>query len=91
MTSPAMSRATEVCARLHRAEGQMAGARRTYVEGRPCTEVLEQLSAARAALDLVTLTVLRDHLVRCLEPITDGGTERAERLLAAIARHRRAT
>ena len=88
MTSPANSRATEVCARLRRAESQVAGARRTYVEGHPCTEVLEQLSAARIALDLIMLTVLRDHLVRCLEPITDGRPEGPERLLAAIARHR---
>ena len=40
----------EVSARLRRIEGQVAGLRRMHEEDRYCIDVLDQISAVRAAL-----------------------------------------
>jgi DNA-binding FrmR family transcriptional regulator len=75
-------------ARLSRIEGQVRGIRRMYEDGRPCLEILDQLSAARAALGATALLVIEDHVTGCFEPAAglDLDEERATRLLTAIAR-----
>ena len=84
-------RAGEVCAGTHCAERQVAGARQMYIDRRPGMEFLEQLSAAPVIPDPLALRLLRNRVEECLEPITEGDPTGAERLLAAIARHRRPT
>lgn len=78
----------QVRLRLHRIEGQVKGIRTMYEEGRPCVEVLDQVAAARAALESVGLLILNDHVDRCLEPVIhDSPTEaRAAQLLTAVRR-----
>ena len=87
--SPPTSRATEVCAQTHRAEKRLAEVRRMYSDGRPCMEVVEQLTSARATIDRLILRLLSDHVEKRLEPIKDGSQEGAQRLLVAISRHRK--
>lgn len=46
-----------ITASLRRVEGQCRGLQRMLEEGRTCAEVLQQLSAARSALDAVSYEV----------------------------------
>ena len=88
LAGPPLEHAAQILARLHRAEGQVRGIRRMYEEGRPCPEILDQLAAARAALDSLGLLILEDHVDGCLERVAhDGETEaRAAQLLLAVRR-----
>lgn len=69
-------------------EGQVRGLRRMYDDGRPCLEILDQVAAARGALDELGLLILGDHMRGCLEPVVFDSDEeaRATRLLLAVRR-----
>lgn len=67
--------------RLNRIEGQVRGIRRMIEEPRLCVEILQQLAAAEAALNRISLAVLRSHVERCVpEGIEQGEAERTKRL-----------
>ena len=53
-------------ARLNRVEGQLRGIRRMVQEPRLCIEILQQLAAAEAALNRVSLEVFRFHVDICV-------------------------
>jgi DNA-binding FrmR family transcriptional regulator len=55
-----------VLRRLGRAEGQVRGIARMVEEGRYCIDVLQQISAAQAALDRVALALVDQHMRECL-------------------------
>ncbi len=78
----------EVVARLRKIEGQVAGIRRMYEGGRYCIDVLDQLSAARAALGSVAMLILEDHVNTCVADALEGGDGRAKaaELLATVRR-----
>ena len=80
--------AAEIRLRLHRIEGQVDGIRRMYEDGRPCVEILDQVAAARAALEAVGVLILDDHVNRCLEPVIHHSIadKRAMQLLTAVRR-----
>ena len=52
--------------RLNRIEGQIKGIRRMVQEPRLCVEILQQLAAAEAALNRISLSVLRFHVEACV-------------------------
>ena len=52
--------------RLNRIEGQVKGIRRMVQEPRLCVEILQQLAAAEAALNRISLSVLRFHVESCV-------------------------
>ena len=52
--------------RLNRVEGQVRGIKRMVQEPRLCLEILQQLSAAEAALNRVSLAILRYHVEECV-------------------------
>ncbi len=52
--------------RLNRIEGQVRGIRRMVEELRPCIEVLQQLAAAEAALNRISLAVFKYHVDHCV-------------------------
>jgi DNA-binding FrmR family transcriptional regulator len=67
--------------RLNRVEGQIRGIRRMIEEPRLCVEILQQLAAAEAALNRVSLAVIRCHVEKCVpEGIAQGEVERTKRL-----------
>lgn len=78
----------QIRSRLHRIEGQVRGVTTMYEEGRPCVEVLDQVAAARSALESVGLLILNDHVHRCLEPVIHKSLAdaRAAQLLTAVRR-----
>jgi DNA-binding FrmR family transcriptional regulator len=70
-----------IVTRLNRIEGQIRGIRRMVQEPRLCVEILQQLSAAEAALNRISLAVFKFHVERCVpEGITKGEPEKTNRL-----------
>jgi DNA-binding FrmR family transcriptional regulator len=67
--------------RLNRIEGQVRGIRRMVQERRLCVEILQQLAAAEAAMNRISLAVLKFHVEKCVpEGIEQGEPERSNRL-----------
>jgi DNA-binding FrmR family transcriptional regulator len=52
--------------RLRRVAGQIAGLERMIDEDRYCVDVLNQIAAARAALDGIGKLILRAHVETCV-------------------------
>ncbi|MFO7303022.1 MAG: metal-sensitive transcriptional regulator [Acidobacteriota bacterium] len=67
--------------RLNRIEGQVRGIRRMIEEPRACIEILQQLAAAEAALNRISLAVFRHHIDHCIEDgIMRGDGEHRQQL-----------
>jgi|KBSMisStandDraft_5_1062788.scaffolds.fasta_scaffold01888_12 DNA-binding FrmR family transcriptional regulator len=60
--------------RLNRAEGQLRGIRRMIEAPRPCVDILQQLSAAEAALRRISHSVFKFHVEHC---VPEAGTKGA--------------
>ncbi|OFX12681.1 MAG: hypothetical protein A2V59_11175 [Armatimonadetes bacterium RBG_19FT_COMBO_69_19] len=58
--------------RLRRIEGQIKGLQRMLVEDRDCTEIAQQIAAARAALDRVAVDLISAGLENCLRLELEG-------------------
>ena len=52
--------------RLRKTGGQINGIEKRVEEGRYCVDVLQQISAARAALNKVALLILESHTKSCV-------------------------
>lgn len=52
--------------RLRRIEGQVRGIAKMLDEDRYCIDVLQQMSAVKAAMDKVALGILDDHVQHCM-------------------------
>ena len=71
--------------RLNRIEGQVRGIRRMVQEPRLCVDILQQLAAAEAALNRISLAVFRFHVESCVpEGIDKGEPERTARLAELV-------
>jgi CsoR family transcriptional regulator, copper-sensing transcriptional repressor len=68
--------------RLRRIEGQVRGIERMIDEERYCVDVLDQIAAARTALEQVGLRLLEEHARHC---VRDGHAD-VEELMAAVER-----
>ena len=67
--------------RLNRIEGQVRGIRRMVEEPRLCVEILQQLAAAEAALNRISLAIVKTHVEKCVpEGIELGPVESKRRL-----------
>src|SRR5579862_4251763 len=67
--------------RLNRIEGQIRGIRRMVQEPRLCIEILQQLAAAEAALNRISLVVFKYHVDNCVnEGAAKGDVERKKQL-----------
>lgn len=71
-------------ARLNRVEGQLRGIRRMVEEPRLCIEVLQQLAAAEAALNRVSLEIFRYHVDICLPHDLQLDEETRQKRLAEL-------
>ena len=67
--------------RLNRIEGQIRGIRKMVQEPRLCVEILQQLAAAEAALNRISLAIFRYHIDNCVsEGVNKGEIERRKQL-----------
>ena len=55
-----------VLPRLRRIEGQIRGVIRMVEERRYCIDIIQQVTAARKALDQVALQMMRGHIDTCV-------------------------
>ena len=78
----------DLLARLRRVEGQVRGLQRMVEEERYCIDVLTQVNSAVAALRAVGMGLLDDHVRHCVRDSirADGGDEKVEELVNAVAR-----
>jgi DNA-binding FrmR family transcriptional regulator len=71
--------------RLNRIEGQIRGIRRMVQEPRRCVDILQQLAAAEAALNRISLAVLKFHVEACVpNGIAQGEPEQSRRLAELV-------
>ena len=70
--------------RLNRVEGQVRGIRRMVQEPRLCVEILQQLSAAEAALNRISLAVLRTHVEQSVPSGVEQGREEGQARLKEL-------
>ena len=67
--------------RLNRVEGQIRGIRRMVEEPRLCIDILQQLSAAEAALNRISLGVFKYHVEHCVpDGLAEGEPETTRQL-----------
>jgi len=73
--------------RLRRIEGQVRGIAGMVEDERYCIDVLQQISAAQAALDKVALALVDDHTRHCvLGASPDNQEEKRAELMTALTR-----
>ena len=70
--------------RLNRIEGQIRGIRRMVQEPRRCIEILQQLAAAEAAMNRVSVAVLTHHVRECVPEGAARSDEERSRQLAEL-------
>jgi CsoR family transcriptional regulator, copper-sensing transcriptional repressor len=81
--------AEDALARLRKVEGQVSGIIRMIEDGRDCADVIQQLAAARRALDRAGLRLVASGLESCLTEqrargIDEGVPDEFERLLMSL-------
>ncbi len=67
--------------RLRRIEGQIKGLQRMLLDDRDCTELAQQISAVRAALDRVAVDLIAERLEQCLREELAGNPNGRRTLL----------
>ena len=80
--------------RLKRIEGQVRGVISMIEQDRYCIDILQQLSAIKAALGKAENEVLKKHAANCVEEAIQSGVEREQRkkfneLVELMARSKR--
>jgi DNA-binding FrmR family transcriptional regulator len=80
---------SDVVARLKRVQGQIGGVIKMIEEGRDCSDVVTQLSAAARALDRAGFKIIATGLRQCMVDNDDGerqvNQQELERLFLSLA------
>ena len=63
---PTYPKHTSVLPRLRRIEGQVRGICRMVEERRYCIDIIQQITAARKALDAASLQIMNNHINTCV-------------------------
>lgn len=79
---------TDLLPRLRRIEGQVRGIARMVEERRYCIDIVQQLTAARRALDQASLQVMSGHINTCVSEAIRRreGTGKVNELMQTITR-----
>lgn len=67
--------------RMKRIAGQVGGIDRMIAEDRYCVDILNQISAVRAALDALGIELLADHVETCIAGKSRGKGHRQAKAL----------
>jgi DNA-binding FrmR family transcriptional regulator len=73
-----------IVARLNRVEGQVRGISRMVQEPRLCVDILQQVAAAEAALNRISLELLKHHIQECVPQGVEQGGAGNGQLLADL-------
>jgi CsoR family transcriptional regulator, copper-sensing transcriptional repressor len=65
-------KAGKIKQRVNRIAGQVGGIQRMVEEGRYCVDILNQIAAARSALDSLGIELLSQHLESCVLGCGEG-------------------
>lgn len=76
----------ELLQRLRRIEGQARGIARMIEEGRECLDVVQQLTAVRAAADSLCVELVQAMLERCFLDGSPPPPQQLARVLKAVVR-----
>ncbi len=74
----------DVLLRLRRIEGQVRGIQRMVEEGRDCRQIVDQVSAVKAALNSVTAQVLECYARDCLDSVAGSHDETVAQLIDVV-------
>jgi len=76
----------QLLARLSRVEGQVRGISRMVDEGKYCIDIVDQITAARKAMEKVALLIIQRHVNSCVKDAMaeDRGEEMTEELVQAL-------
>ena len=78
---------SNLLSRLNRIEGQVRGIKGMLEKDAYCDDILNQVAAARSALDSVSKLILENHIRSCLvEKIRSGDDEIVDELLVTIGK-----
>ena len=79
---------TQILPRLRRIEGQVRGITRMVEGRRYCIDIVQQLTAARRALDQVSLQVMSGHINTCVSEAIRrrDGAKKINELMQTITR-----
>lgn len=64
----------KISARLKRARGHLDSVITMMDEGRPCTEIAQQLHAVERAITNAKRALIHDHIDHCLDEVNVEGT-----------------
>ena len=75
--------------RLNKIEGQIRGISRMVENEKYCIDIINQITAAKNALDGVARIIMKRHVQRCLTQAVLNGKadEKIEELVAAVYKH----
>ena len=79
----------ETLKRLKRIEGQIRGVSRMVESEKYCIDIINQITAAKNALDGVARIIMKRHVESCVtQAILDGkAEEKIEELVSAVYKH----
>ncbi len=79
---------SKITPRLRRIEGQIRGIARMVEDKRYCIDIIQQLTAARKALDKVSLQIMRSHIDACVSSAISKreGSGKIDELMQTINR-----
>lgn len=80
-THPALIQAKN---RLSKIEGQVRGISKMVEENKYCMDILNQISAAKAALNNTALLILQKHLETCVSQAMVHGGQEQDKIIAEI-------
>lgn len=75
MTTLSSAARDQLIKRLQRLEGQARGVRRMVEEDRDCQDILTQLAAIRGAAHQVSVMVVKEYALNCLNDPDQHGTQ----------------
>ena len=86
-TARSLKLKADLSARLNRVEGQVRGIKSMIERDAYCDEVINQIFAARSALEAVSKLLLKNHIQGCVvEKIKNGDQEIVDELLVTISK-----
>lgn len=72
--------------RLRRIEGQVRGLQKMVAEGRPCEDVLTQMTATKKAMESASTLILQEFLTICATDIAQGDRHKPAQIAALLRR-----